>query len=96
MKHSGGFRILDVIGPYTKVLKPGFYQVRCKNLFFNFDEVYKSHLEWAGYIDVDYRNGTYDVNTEFPEFNLVLWAIMEDYEGKGDLVPRHQAGVHRI
>lgn len=96
MKHSGGFKILDVIEPYTKVLKPGFYQVRYKNLFFNFDDLYRSHLEWAGYIDVDYNNGTYDVNTEYPDFNLVLWAIMEDYEGKGDLMPRHQAVVRRI
>ena len=89
MRHSGGYKIIDLIEPYTKILKPGYYQVRYNDLFFNFDESYRKHIKQIGYVDVDYNNGTYYVRTEHPDLDRILMAIMRDGEWAKDLKPRY-------
>lgn len=78
MQHSGGYKIMDLIEPYITTIRPGFYQVRYKDMFFNFDDSLLTHLKWAGYVEFNYRNGTYYVETEYPDFDRLIMAIVED------------------
>ena len=80
MRHSGDYKILDLIEPYTTEFKPGMYRVDYKEKFFIFDRDYHAHLEWAGYVRVNYNTGTYSVDTEFPKLNDILKEIMKDNE----------------
>lgn len=61
--HSGEFRILDLIMPYTEEFKPGMYRTSYYDRIFVFDRDYMAHLKWTGYATLDYRTGQYAVNS---------------------------------
>lgn len=77
-QHSGDYKILDLIEPYTTEFKPGMYRVDYKGKIFIFDRDYHAHLEWSGYIGVNYNTGSYLVQTEFPKFDIILKEILKD------------------
>ncbi|MBR3477256.1 MAG: hypothetical protein IKH39_08940 [Candidatus Methanomethylophilaceae archaeon] len=71
-------RIIDLISPFMKELKPGFYQVGYKGCFFNLDEDMMCHYRWAGYVTYRFRTKEYVVETGNPRFDEILVAIAID------------------
>lgn len=71
--------ILETIDPYTKELKPGFYQTRYEDTVFNFDEEAKFAFSEM-YLPYDPHSDRFHVNTGFPRLDEILSRII-DSEG---------------
>ena len=69
--------VLELIDPYTKVLKPGFYQARYRNLVFNFDEEMRFMFSET-YLPFDHHSCRWYVNTGFTGLDGILRAVITD------------------
>ena len=69
--------VLELIEPYTKTIKPGFYQTRYNDLVFNFDEGLRFWFTQV-YLPFHYNHSSYCVNTGYPRLDDILIAIIND------------------
>ena len=56
------------------------YRVDYKNKVFIFDRDYHAHLEWTGYVSVNYNTGYYRIESGFPKLDEILREILKDNE----------------
>lgn len=71
-------RIDALIRPYVTEIKPGFYQIRYKDMFLNLDDLQYSHLMCFGTIQYDSRDKRYIIKTEYPRFDKILKELIAD------------------
>lgn len=71
--------VLELINPYTRVLKPGFYQTRYEGSVFNFDEETRFMFSEM-YLPFNHHSGRWYVNTGFPRLDDILGAIVRDVD----------------
>lgn len=66
--------VKGLIEPYTTMIKPGFFQIRCGNRFANYDEKQMNIIRKKK-IKYDRCNHRYVIDTGFPRLDPVLEAI---------------------
>lgn len=77
---QGAMNVLELIDPYTRVLKPGFYQTRYENAVFNFDEETRFMFSEM-YLPFDHHSGRWYVNTGFPRLDGIVREIVRADDG---------------